>query len=143
MLAVLIVWTVPAVGVVLSVLAALAVLTVLVMLAVAGGPLHHDAALRRLDVAVRRRAQAVLLNHPAAAGVNGSHLLAYGTAALGQTTGGDGAIRAAVLGGACATDAAPHGGIVAAGVLVVFCGALNAAQIAKSTVHHLLGVIRH
>lgn len=137
-LAVLIVWAVPAVGVVLTVLAALAVLTVLAMLAVAGRPLYHYAALWRFDVAVRRRAQAVLLNHPAAAGVDGSHLLAHGTAALGQATGGDAAVGAAVLGGACPTDAAPHGGVVAAGVLVVLGGALDAAQIAEATVHHLL-----
>lgn len=145
MLAVLIVGAVPAVGVVLTVLAALAVLTVLAVLAVAGRPLHHHAALWRLDVAVRvrRRAQAVLLNHATAAGVNGSHLLAHGTAALGQATGGNAAIGAAVLGGACPTDAAPHGGVVAAGILVVLRGALDAAQIAEATVHHLLRVIRH
>lgn len=140
-LAVLIVWAVPAVRVVLTVLAvlaALAVLTVLAMLAVAGRPLHHHAALRRLDVAVRWRAQTVLLNHPAAAGVDGSHLLAHGTAALGQATRGDAAIGAAVLGGACPTDAAPHGGVVAAGVLVILCGTLDATQIAEATVHHLL-----
>ena len=145
-LAVLIVWAVPAVRVVLTVLAvlaALAVLTVLAVPAVAGGPLHHHAALWRLDVAVRRRAQAVLLNHAAAAGVDGGHLLAHGAAALGQAAGGDAAVGAAVLGGACPADAAPHGGVVAAGVLVVLRGALNAAQITEAAVHHLLGVIGH
>lgn len=145
-LAVLIVWAVPAVGVVLTVLAvlaALAVLTVLAVLAVARRPLHHHAALWRLDVAVRWRAQAVLLNHPAAAGVDSSHLLAHGTAALGQATRGDAAIGAAVLGGACPTDAAAHGGVVAAGVLVVLGGAFDAAQITEAAVHDLLRVIRH
>lgn len=126
-LAVLIVWrAVPAVRAVLTVLAALGVLAVLGVLGVAGRPLYHHAALRRLDTAVRRRAQAVLLNHSTAVGVNGGHLLAHGAAALGQAAGGDSAIRAAVLGGAGTTNASPHGGVVAAGIFVVLRGAFDA-----------------
>lgn len=105
----------------------LIVLRVLPMAPIVWRPLD-DTTLWRFNVAVRRRAQ--ILCHQSATRAN--YRLSHSTAALGH--------GAAV---ACSAHTAPQSGVVAAGVLIRLCGALNAAQVTKSTVHHLLPVIRH
>ncbi|KAG5831528.1 hypothetical protein ANANG_G00304640, partial [Anguilla anguilla] len=87
------------------------------------------AAGRALRHAALRGAHAVGSAHAGALG----QLLGDGAAALGQV-----AVGAAALGGAGAQR-----GVVAAGVLVVLRGALDAAQVAEAAVRHLLRVVRH
>ena len=126
---------------VLGVLAAVLPVLGVSVLAVAGRPLHHHYAVGRLDAA-----DAVLGGAQAPGLHEAGHLLADRTTAGRQAPEG-----AAGLGGPgprCrSSSGAPRPStqrrVVAAGVLVVLRGALDAAQVAEATVHHLLRVVRH